>query len=71
VDAIHADMSVSARAASVDNFRAGETWFLIATDLMARGVDFVGVASILNLDFPSDPIAYIHRVGRTGRAGQV
>eukprot|EP00976_Prorocentrum_cordatum_P111104 1195313-Prorocentrum_minimum.AAC.1 len=37
---------------------------------MARGVDFVGVASVLNLDFPSDPIAYIHRIGRTGRAGQ-
>ena len=54
----------------VDKFRAGETWYLVATDLMARGVDFVGVASVLNLDFPSDPIAYIHRIGRTGRAGQ-
>lgn len=43
VGAIHADMAASKRAAAVDQFRGGEMWFLIATDLMARGVDFVGV----------------------------
>lgn len=42
---------------------------MIATDLMARGVDFVGINSVLNFDFPDSAITYIHRVGRTGRAG--
>ena len=43
--------------------------FLIATDLISRGIDFIGVQSVVNFDFPSTTSDYIHRVGRTGRAG--
>jgi ATP-dependent RNA helicase DDX52/ROK1 len=42
---------------------------LIATELMARGIDFVGVAMVVNYDFPQSVASYIHRIGRTGRAG--
>ena len=67
---IHAEMSDSKREEQVDRFRAGETWVLIATDLMARGMDFVGVSTVINFDFPGSPTSYIHRIGRSGRAGR-
>eukprot|EP00854_Cymbomonas_tetramitiformis_P005585 gene5585-6772_t len=51
-------------------FRAGETWFLIATDVMARGMDFIGINTVLNFDFPHDAFSYIHRIGRSGRGGR-
>lgn len=70
VDVIHADRSQAKREAVVDSFRAGQTWVLIATDLMARGIDVKGVRCIVNYDFPQSTAAYIHRVGRTGRAGR-
>ncbi len=54
----------------VDRFRAGDAWTLVATDLMARGMDFVGVGTVINYDFPASPHAYIHRIGRSGRAGR-
>ncbi|KAG0484330.1 hypothetical protein HPP92_008409 [Vanilla planifolia] len=54
----------------VDNFRAGKTWVLIATDVMARGMDFKGVNCVINYDFPESAAAYIHRIGRSGRAGR-
>ena len=47
----------------------GDLWALICTDLMARGIDFKGVRLVINYDFPNSMINYIHRVGRTGRAG--
>lgn len=43
---------------------------LIATDLMARGMDFVGVNTVVNYDFPGSPTQYVHRIGRSGRAGR-
>ena len=67
---IHAGMSDAKRQAQVDRFRAGDTWTLVATDLMARGMDFVGVGTVVNYDFPGSPHAYVHRIGRSGRAGR-
>ena len=48
----------------------GKIWILIATDLMARGIDFKGVNMVVNYDFPQSIVSYIHRIGRTGRAGK-
>lgn len=47
----------------VDDFRAGKTWVLIATDVIARGMDFKGVHCVINYDFPDSSAAYIHRIG--------
>ncbi|CAN1261744.1 DEAD-box ATP-dependent RNA helicase 57 [Linum perenne] len=62
--------SFAERETSVDDFRAGKTWVLIATDVVARGMDFKGVNCVINYDFPDSAAAYIHRIGRTGRAGR-
>ena len=70
VDSIHSEQSHAARSAAVDNFRLGRTWVLIATDLIGRGMDFIGVKTVINYDFPNSTADYVHRVGRTGRAGQ-
>ncbi|KAF5737559.1 DEAD-box ATP-dependent RNA helicase 57 isoform X1 [Tripterygium wilfordii] len=70
VDVIHSDLSQAQREDSVDNFRAGKTWVLIATDVIARGMDFKGVNCVINYDFPDSSLTYIHRIGRTGRAGR-
>jgi ATP-dependent RNA helicase DDX52/ROK1 len=67
---LHADLSSSARDAIMTNFRRGEIWVLITTDLLARGVDFRGLNGVVNYDVPSSAAAYVHRVGRTGRAGR-
>lgn len=69
VDCIHSDQSQAARSAAVEGFRAGRTWVLIATDLVGRGMDFLGVNTVVNFDFPNTTTDYIHRIGRTGRAG--
>ena len=50
--------------------RLGRTWVLVATDLIGRGMDFLGVNTVVNFDFPNSTTDYIHRVGRTGRAGR-
>lgn len=50
--------------------RSGKTWVLIATDLIGRGMDFVGVNTVVNYDFPRTTADYVHRIGRTGRAGR-
>lgn len=52
------------REDAVDNFRAGKTWVLIATDLFARGMDFKGLNCVINYDFPESASAYIHRIGK-------
>lgn len=70
VDVIHADRSKLQRDNIVKSFRIGKIWVMIATDLMARGLDFKGVNMVINYDFPPSAIEYVHRVGRTGRAGR-
>mmetsp|Transcript_75373 Transcript_75373/g.125658 ORF Transcript_75373/g.125658 Transcript_75373/m.125658 type:complete len:576 (+) Transcript_75373:49-1776(+) len=70
VDVIHSDRSQAQRDEVVDHFRLGKVWVLIATELMARGMDFKGVQLVINFDFPQSTVSYIHRIGRTGRAGR-
>ena len=70
VDVIHAGRSKAAREDAVAKFRKGETWVLICTDLVARGVDFRAVNMVINYDLPTSGVTYVHRIGRTGRAGR-
>ncbi|KAL0555499.1 hypothetical protein IC582_009447 [Cucumis melo] len=70
VSVIHSDLSQLERENVVDDFRAGKTWVLIATDVISRGMDFKGVNCVINYDFPDSAAAYIHRIGRSGRAGR-
>ncbi|KNA03200.1 hypothetical protein SOVF_211460 [Spinacia oleracea] len=70
VDVIHSDLQEAQRENAVDNFRSGKTWVLIATDVVARGMDFKGLNCVINYDFPDSAASYIHRVGRAGRAGR-
>jgi ATP-dependent RNA helicase DDX52/ROK1 len=70
IAALHADLSDKQRDETMARFRKGEVWVLITTDLLARGVDFRGVNGVVNYDIPTSSAAYIHRVGRTGRAGR-
>jgi ATP-dependent RNA helicase DDX52/ROK1 len=70
IDVIHGDRSQQQREDVIRKFRLGETWVLICTDLMARGIDFKGVKMVINYDLPQSGVAYIHRIGRTGRAGR-
>eukprot|EP00898_Chlorokybus_atmophyticus_P001705 jgi/Chlat1/2535/Chrsp175S02387 len=70
VDVIHSDCTAAKRASVVERFRAGEVWVLIATDVMARGMDFKGVNCVINFDVPQSTASYIHRIGRSGRAGR-
>jgi ATP-dependent RNA helicase DDX52/ROK1 len=70
VDVIHAGRSRTARDNAVARFRRGNTWVLICTDLVARGVDFRAVNMVINYDLPTSGITYVHRIGRTGRAGR-
>mmetsp|Transcript_16977 Transcript_16977/g.18872 ORF Transcript_16977/g.18872 Transcript_16977/m.18872 type:complete len:497 (+) Transcript_16977:317-1807(+) len=70
VDVLHAGRSASARETAVKNFRIGQTWILICTDLVARGVDFSSVQLVINYDIPTSGVTYVHRIGRTGRAGR-
>ncbi|XP_053297880.1 probable ATP-dependent RNA helicase DDX52 isoform X2 [Pleuronectes platessa] len=69
VDVIHADRTQQQRDNVVSSFRSGKIWVLICTALLARGIDFKGVNLVLNYDFPTSAVEYIHRIGRTGRAG--
>lgn len=70
VEAIHAEKTQKQREEIIRQFRVGEIWVLICTDLMARGVDFKGVQMVINYDLPQTAVSYIHRIGRTGRAGR-
>ena len=67
--AIHGDKSQNARQAALDSFKRGENKVLVATDIAARGIDIAGLSHVFNYDLPNEPEAYVHRIGRTGRAG--
>jgi ATP-dependent RNA helicase RhlE len=69
VDRIHADRSQSQRESALRGFRDGRTRVLVATDIAARGLDVDLVSHVINYDVPSAPEDYVHRIGRTGRAG--
>jgi superfamily II DNA/RNA helicase len=66
---IHGDMDQSSRIAELDRFKKGEVNILVASDVAARGLDIKGVSHVFNFDTPWHPDDYVHRVGRTGRAG--
>jgi ATP-dependent RNA helicase RhlE len=66
---IHADRSQSQRESALREFREGKTQVLVATDIASRGIDVDAVSHVINYDVPEAPQDYVHRVGRTGRAG--
>jgi superfamily II DNA/RNA helicase len=66
--ALHADRTQDQRTAAMEGFRSGQYTVLVATDLAARGLDIEGVAHVINFQPPDNADAYLHRVGRTGRA---
>lgn len=67
---LHSSLPDAARARIMARFRAGDVWVLITTDVLARGIDFAGVNGVVNYDVPGSAAAYVHRAGRTGRAGR-
>ncbi|GAA5989286.1 hypothetical protein JCM5350_003430, partial [Sporobolomyces pararoseus] len=69
-DCIHAERSGEERDLAVKEFAEGKIWALVCTDVMGRGIDFKGVKLVVNYDFPQSAMSYIHRIGRTGRAGK-
>lgn len=68
--AIHGNKSQSAREAALKDFRNGKINILVATDIAARGIDITNITHVINYDMPQDPESYVHRIGRTGRAGK-
>lgn len=68
-EALHGDISQASREKVLRAFRDGRTEVLVATDVAARGLDIPDVAIVINFDIPPDPEYYVHRIGRTGRAG--
>lgn len=67
--AIHGDKSQNARQAALNNFKTGVTRLLVATDIAARGIDIEELSHVINYNLPNIPETYVHRIGRTGRAG--
>jgi ATP-dependent RNA helicase DDX52/ROK1 len=70
IEVLHSDLSDSDRDHVMTRFRNGEIWVLITTDILSRGIDFRGINGVVNYDIPNSGASYIHRVGRTGRAGR-
>ncbi len=69
VDAIHGNKSQPQRERALRDFRTGRARVLVATDIAARGIDVTGVSHVINFDLPAEPESYVHRIGRTARAG--
>jgi len=69
--ALHGDMSQPARTETLERFKAGEIQILVASDVAARGLDIVDMSHVFNFDVPFSPEDYVHRIGRTGRAGRI
>ncbi len=68
-NAIHGNKSQTARTAALSDFRAGRCRVLVATDIAARGIDVDDITHVVNFDLPNEPESYVHRIGRTARAG--
>ena len=68
-DAIHGNKAQNARQRALKDFRSGRIRALVATDIAARGIDVEGVTHVINFDLPNEPESYVHRIGRTARAG--
>jgi ATP-dependent RNA helicase RhlE len=68
-EAIHGNKSQSARQRALRNFKNGDVGVLVATDIAARGIDIDAVSHVFNYELPHEPESYVHRIGRTGRAG--
>src|SRR3546814_13577985 len=68
-DAIHGNKSQNARQRALDAFRTGRARVLVATDIAARGIDVPGITHVINYELPNEPESYVHRIGRTPRAG--
>ena len=68
-EAIHGNKSQGARQRALQRFRDGDARVLVATDIVARGIDVEGVTHIINYELPNEPDSYVHRIGRTARAG--
>jgi ATP-dependent RNA helicase RhlE len=69
VVALHGNKSQPARQKALEQFRAGRVRVLVATDIAARGIDVTGISHVINFDLPAQPEDYVHRIGRTARAG--
>src|SRR5690606_1419748 len=67
--AIHGNKSQAHRQRSLTNFKTGHTRVLVATDIAARGIDVDQLSHVINYDLPNIPETYVHRIGKTGRAG--
>ena len=65
VDCLHAGMSRKEREDAIVRMRKGESWVMITTEVMARGMDFKGVRGVINFDFPTSVQSYIHRIGES------
>ena len=66
---IHSDRTMAQRKEALAGFKSGKHRILVATDIAARGIDVTGIEVVINYDLPDDPENYVHRIGRTGRAG--
>lgn len=69
VNVIHGDRNMQQRGSAMDGFSEGHVQVLVATDVAQRGLDIEGISHVVNYDVPADPEDYVHRIGRTGRAG--
>jgi len=69
-DALHGDKTQTARQRALDGFHKGSTRVLVATDIASRGIDVSDIDHVINYDLPVEPEVYIHRIGRTARAGK-
>ena len=68
-DALHGNKSQNARQRALERFRTGDSRVLVATDIAARGLDVDGISHVINFELPHEPESYVHRIGRTARAG--
>ena len=67
---LHSNRSLAQRRDALEGFKSGRYRILVATDIAARGIDVIGIGLVLNYDLPASSEDYVHRIGRTGRAGK-